>query len=110
MELNDVMLFVIGLAASVIVWAVKLYRVRSGKEVSTVVLQWGVYVVSLGLALAFQIPVLPSISFVGGPVAIIGAIFEWVGALIAAIAPAFTFATLIYSTLLKRILDSLTAK
>ena len=110
MEINEVMLFIIGIAATVIVWGIKLYRTRSGGEVSTVFLQWLVYVVSLGLALAFQLPVLPAVSFVGGPIEIVGAAFEWVGALIAPIAPAFTFATLLYSTLLKLVMDKLEAK
>ena len=105
MEINEVMLFVIGLVASIIVWGVKVYQSKSGKDVPTSVLQWLVYGVSLVLALVFQLPVLPAVSFLGSPVEIIGAAFEWVGALLVSIAPAFTFATLVYSTLLKQVLE-----
>ena len=107
MEVNEVMLFVIGIVASLFVWAIKLYRSRSGKDIPTAVLQWGVYGASLVLALIFQLPILPAVSFVGGPVEIVGAAFEWVGALLASIAPAFTFATLLYSTLLKQVLEKI---
>ena len=107
MELSEVMLFIVGIAASLIVWAVKVYQSRSGKNVSTAVLQWGVYGVSLALAVVFQLPVLPDVVFAGSPVEIVGAAFEWVGALLASIAPAFTFATLLYTTLLKQVLDKI---
>jgi len=108
MEISEVTLFVIGLAASIIVWGIKTYQIKSGKDIPTVILQWLVYGVSLVLALIFQLPVLPEISFLGSPVEIIGAGFAWIGALLTSIAPAFTFATLVYTTLLKSIMEKLT--
>ena len=108
--MDEVTLFVVGLVATVLVWIFKTYMNKTGKEVPTVVLQWTVFGVSAAIALAFGLPQLPPLDLGGDPTQVVAALLQWVADFIAAIAPAFTFATLVYSTLLKKVLDGINQK
>ena len=103
--MTEVQLFVIGVAASVIVWVLKRFK----QPVSAGWLTTGVYVVSLGLALAFTpllIPVFPP--FVDA-VTFAQALLTWLGDALVAVSPFVGFATLVYNVLLKAVLDKYAA-
>lgn len=85
-EMNDQALWLIGIVASVIVYAVNFYQRKQGVEVSRKVLTAVLYVVSLGLVLAFgkfNLPSFPSLPFAGSePVEIVSALIASLGLII----------------------------
>lgn len=108
---DPVQLYVIGMVASAIVYAVKLFSARFPKvtikrEWLTVIL----YVASLVLAIywgGISFPAFPEFS---DPVSFVSAFLTFFTALIAALAFPTSFATLIYNVLLKRVFDAAAAK
>lgn len=108
---DPVQLYVIGVVASAIVYAVKVFSVRFPnvtikREWLTVIL----YVASLGLAIYWggvSFPVFPEFS---DPVSFVSALLTFFTGLIAALAFPTSFATLIYNVILKRVFDGLAAK
>ncbi len=85
-ELNAQALWLIGIVASVIVYAVNFYQRKQGVEVSRKVLTAVLYVVSLGLVLAFgkfDLPVFPALPFLGTePVEVLSALIVSLGLII----------------------------
>lgn len=108
---DPVQLYVIGVVASAIVYAVKLISARFPnvtikREWLTVIL----YVASLVLAIywgGISFPAFPEFS---DPVSFVSAFLTFFTALIAALAFPTSFATLIYNVLLKRVFDAAAAK
>lgn len=108
---DPVQLYVIGVVASAIVYAVKVFSVRFPnvtikREWLTVIL----YVASFGLAIYWggvSFPVFPEFS---DPVSFVSALLTFFTGLIAALAFPTSFATLIYNVILKRVFDGLAAK
>ncbi len=108
---DPVQLYVIGLVASAIVYAVKVFSVRFPnvtikREWLTVIL----YVASLVLAIywgGISFPLFPEFS---DPVSFVSALLTFFTGLIAALAFPTSFATLIYNVILKRVFDGLAAK
>ena len=108
---DPVQLYVIGVVASAIVYAVKLFSARFPnvtikREWLTVIL----YVASLVLAIywgGISFPAFPEFS---DPVSFVSASLTFLTALIAALAFPTSFATLIYNVILKRVFDGLAAK
>jgi hypothetical protein len=101
MELNAVQLFVIASIASVIVYLLKIAKVTQKPAWLTLL----VYGVSLVLAAAFARPALPPFPPLSDAVTFVPALIAWVGALLLPISALVGFATLIYNTLLKMVLD-----
>jgi hypothetical protein len=101
MELNEIQLFVIAAVASTIVYLLKMARVAEKPAWLTVLL----YGVSLGLAFLFApvaIPPFPPFTDIS---IFVPALLVWLGDLLIPISAFVGFATLVYNTLLKAILD-----
>lgn len=107
MELSEVHLFVIGLVATGLIWAVKFWREQSGKPIPSGWLTAGVYVVSFGLALAFGLPAIPPFGPFNDPISFVAACLQWLTDFLVIIGPFVGFATLIYNALLKKVLDGI---
>jgi len=105
MELDPITLWAIGIIATLLAAGIKFYEARTGKVVQTVVKQWIVFGLSLAIALIASVPVLPPLHLGGDPTQIVGGLITWVSQLIAAVGPYFTVATLVYTTLLKQLVD-----
>jgi len=99
--LTEVQLIVIGLVASLIVWLLKLANADASSGWLTV----AVYAVSLGLAWVFAPLVLPPFPACVDVAACVSDVVAWVGDLLVPISAFVGFATLIYNTLLKTILE-----
>jgi hypothetical protein len=107
MELSAELLFVLGLASSVIVWVLKVAFTDKGKEIPPAVLTTGVYVVSFVLALLFSPVSLPPFPAFSDLPSLVGALVEYLGLILPILAAAVGFATIVYQALLKRILDGI---
>jgi hypothetical protein len=101
MELNEIQLFVIATVASVIVYLLKMARVTEKPAWLTVLL----YGVSLGLAFAFTPLALPPFPPISDIAMFVPALIAWIGEALIPISAFVGFATLVYNTLLKAILD-----
>ncbi len=105
------LLFVLSIAASAIVWLLKVVFVDKGQEVPAWVYTIVLGVVSLVLALVFSPVALPPFPANDGSLlGILAALLTFAGALLPIISAIVGFATLIYQALLKRILDALGKK
>ena len=105
--LDAVQMYVIGVAASVVVYALKLIGQRwpqwtIKRDWLTVIL----YVGAWGLALVFQKMALPSFPAFNDPVSFVSAALSFLVLLVEALGPAVAFATLIYNVLLKKVFDN----
>lgn len=109
MELSPELLFVIGLAASVVVWVVKVVS-KNGNSIPDAALTFGVYVVSAILALLFAPVTFPPFPAYSDPFTFAPLFFAWLGQVIAILSVAVGFAGIIYQALLKSILDGLAKK
>lgn len=98
--LTEFQLVVIGLAASVIVYALKLLKVN----LSAGWLTTGVYVAALGLAFYFAPLTVPAFPPFTDPVTFVQALVAWIGAALIPLSAFVGFATLVYNVLLKNIL------
>lgn len=108
---DAVQLYVIGLFASAILYALKIVmdrwpQIKVKREWLTVLL----YGVSLILAVywgGMEIPAFPAFA---DPVTFVSAFFDFISALLIALSVPTSFATLIYNVLLKRVFDGLSLK
>lgn len=103
---SDVQMYVIGVLASGVMYALKFISSRFPKIVIkrawlTVLL----YVVAFGLSVMWSDFVIPIFAAFSDPLTFIAALFGWMNAMLIALAPPVSFATLIYNILLKRVFD-----
>jgi|CXWL01.1.fsa_nt_gi polyferredoxin len=111
LSVTEVQMYVIGVIASALLYGLKLLAKRFPKIV--IKREWLIvllYVVALGLSLFWGGAVLPPLSPFSDPVTFVSAVFGWITALLIALAPSVSFATLIYNILLKRIFDNWAGK
>lgn len=104
-------IYVIGLLASALVSVLKFVSARWPKVV--IKREWltvALYVISLGLSVAWSGLTLPVFAAFSDPISFAAACLGWANALLLALAPSVAFATLIYNLLLKRVFDQWTAK
>lgn len=105
---NPVWLYVIGVAASGVVYGLKLLAQKYPQVV--IKREWltvGLYVISLGLAVYWGgVAIAPFPAF-NDPLTFIAALFTFADALMKALAVPAAFATLIYNVLLKKVFDGL---
>lgn len=99
--LTEVQLMVIAVVASLIVWLLKLAKADASSGWLTV----AVYGVSLALAWVFAPLALPPLPACGEISTCVIDVVAWVGELLVPISAFVGFATLIYNTLLKSILE-----
>lgn len=109
MELSAELVFVIGLAASVIVWGVKL-AAKNGATIPDAYLTGGVYVAAGLLAFLFAPVTLPAFPVFVDLATFVPALIVYVGALLVPLSAFVGFAGLVYQALLKRVLDGLAVK
>lgn len=99
--LTEVQLFILAAVASVIVYGLKLAKVAEKPAWLTTL----VYVVSLVLAFLFAPPAIPPFPACGDLAACVPAGLSWIGELLVPLSAVVGFATLLYNTLLKQVLD-----
>lgn len=108
---SDVQMYIIGVLASGVLYALKFAadrfpQITIKREWLTVLL----YVVALGLSVVWSGFVFPAFAAFSDPLTFIAAFFGWVNAMLIALAPPVSFATLIYNVLLKRVFDGWAGK
>jgi hypothetical protein len=103
--MSEVQLFAIGIVASVIVWVLKAAKLTVKSSWLTVL----VYVASLLLAAAFAAPALPLFPVFTDLASFVPLFIAWIGDLLVPISAYVGFATLIYNTMLKQVLDKYAA-
>lgn len=117
-DLTATQIMLIGLLATIIAGALNLYLKRQGKAPGRRWITLGLYVIAVLLAAFWARPLLPPFPAFPAPVddpagmaalaiLYLGALVVWLGKLIAAASSIVGFATLIYNTLLKAVLDKL---
>lgn len=99
--LTEIQMFVIATVASAFVWTLRLAKV----ELSAGWLTTAVYVISIALAYLFIPLIIPAFPPFGDAVSFVQAFVTWVGAVLLVFSPFAGFATLIYNTLLKMVLE-----
>lgn len=104
-------MYVVGIIASGLLYGLKLLakaypNVTIKRDWLTVAL----YVIALALSVIWGGMSIPHFSAFSDPVTFVAAVFGWITALLLALAPSVSFATLIYNILLKRIFDNWSAK
>jgi hypothetical protein len=99
--LTEIQLFVIATVAAAIVWTLKLIKA----QVSAGWLTTGVYVVSFALAYFFAPLAVPAFPPFVDAVTFVQSFVAWTGAFLLAFSPFVGFATLVYNTLLKAVLE-----
>lgn len=110
-NVTEVQMYVVGVIASALLYALKLLAARFPKII--IKREWLavlLYVVALGLSLFWGGAVIPAFSPFSDPVTFVASVFGWTTALLIALAPSVSFATLIYNILLKRIFDNWAGK
>lgn len=110
-NVTEVQMYVIGVIASALLYGLKLLAERFPqwtikREWLTVLL----YIVALCLSTFWGGVVIPALAEFSDPVTFVSAVFGWFTALLIALAPSVSFATLIYNLLLKRIFDNWSGK
>lgn len=104
---SDVQLYVIGIAATAILYVIKLISTRfpnikiTRESVSVLV-----YVVALGLSFYFGGFVWPAFPAWSDPITFVSGLFGFVNTLLLAMAAPVSLATLFYNLLLKRLFDA----
>lgn len=111
MELSEVQMVLIGVIATVIVYALNLlskyFSVKLGRGWLSAI----VYVIGAGLAVLWGAPIFPALPVFGGDVAVYaGLLFGYLGEVMTAVGPIVAFATLVYNALMKAVLDKLADK
>lgn len=105
-SLNEGQFYLVGLVTTVIVYAINVFAKRfPEKQIPRWALSLLVYVVALGLAIwwaGFSIPAFPA--FVDAPT-FVTALFAFITALLIALGPTVSFATLIYNTIGQKVLN-----
>jgi hypothetical protein len=110
-SVTEVQMYVIGVIASAVLYGLKLLAARFPQW--TIRRDWLtilLYVVALGLSLFWGGAIIPAFAQFSDPVTFVAAVFGWFTALLIALAPSVSFATLIYNLLLKRIFDNWSGK
>jgi hypothetical protein len=99
---------ILGFMALLIVQGIKLWVATTGKEVSTPVLTWGLFGLSLVLAFFWAAPNMPALPVLtGDPGGIVGALLGYAATLVGVASAIAGFATLVYNVLLKAVFDGL---
>jgi hypothetical protein len=102
------LLFILGLAASAIVWLLKKIFIEKGKEVPVWVYSIALGVVAFALAVLFVPVVLPPFpAHDGSLIGIVAAVLTFIGATLPVLAAVVGFARIVYEALLQRVLDGL---
>ena len=115
-ELNSQALWIVGLVASAIVYAVNFYQRKQGKEVSRKVLTVVLYAVALVLVLGFgqfdlpAFPVFPEfgnepVEYISFVIASIGLLLSYAGSWLTLLTAITGFAALPYNLLYKQVLE-----
>jgi hypothetical protein len=99
---------VLALAAMLIVWLVKFYTLKTGKQIGKFGLTIALLVVSVGLAILFQPVAIPAFPIWGGElVGFVSAVLTWLAALVVLGGEVFAIATGLYNILLAKVLEKL---
>jgi hypothetical protein len=105
--LTEIQVALIGIVATGVLWGLKMWNAAGGEEISSGVLKWILFVLSVGMSIFFALPVLPAFPVLAGdPSAISTAIVVWLGAVINMGATVLGFATLVYAVLTKGVLGN----
>ena len=104
--LDAVQMYLIGVLASAVVYALKLIGARwpqwtIKREWLTVLL----YVCSWGLAILWRRMTIPSFPAFDDPTSFVSALLAFAALMLEALGPAVAFATLVYNVLLKQVFD-----
>jgi len=109
--LTEVQIALIGIVATGILWALKMWRAAGGQEISPGVLKWILFLISIGMAVAFALPILPAFpALVGDPAEVSVLIVTWLGAIVSMAATVLGFATAVYLVLTKGVLGNAVAR
>lgn len=104
---SDAQMYLIGLASVGIIYVLRLVATRFPKvKLTREFVSVLVYVVALGLSLAFGGFVFPAFPAYSEPLAFVGDLFKYVSDLLIALAPPVSLATLFYNVIFKRVLDA----
>lgn len=104
---TDVQLYVIGLAATAILFGLKLLGEKFPKlKITREMVSVLIYVVALSLSFYFGGFVFPAFGAFSDPITFVSALFGFVNDLLLAMAAPVSLATLFYNLLLKRVLDA----
>lgn len=109
--ISDVQMYIIGALASGVLYGLKFLAKRFPQW--TIKRDWLtvlLYVVALGLSVIWSGFVFPAFAAFSDPLTFVAAFFGWVNAMLIALAPPVSFATLIYNVLLKRVFDGWAGK
>lgn len=109
--ITDVQMYIIGVLASGVLYGLKFIAEKFPQW--TIKRDWLtvlLYVVALGLSIVWSGFVFPAFAAFNDPLTFIAALFGWVNAMLIALAPPVSFATLIYNVLLKRVFDGWAGK
>lgn len=109
MELSPELVFVIGIVASALVWALRLLA-KNGKQIPDAWLTAGVYVVSGVLAAIFALPSLPVFPPFVDLASFVPAFLQWCADLLVPLSAFVGFAGLVYQALLKKVLEGVADK
>lgn len=110
-NVTEVQMYVIGVIASAVLYGLKLLAARFPQW--TIKRDWLtilLYALALGLSTFWGGIVVPAFASFSDPVTFVAAVFGWITALLIALAPSVSFATLIYNILLKRVFDNWAGK
>lgn len=105
-SVNEAQMYIVGLLSTAFVYGLNLFakaypKVQLSRGWLTVLL----YLVALGLSVIWGGITFPAFEAFSEPVGFVTSAFDWVTALLIALAPSVSFATLIYNILLKRVFD-----
>ena len=106
MELSEVQIFIIGAAASLLVWLYKFLTAR-GYQLSAKALTNIVFVVSGVLAFVFAPVLLPPFPPFVDLATFVPAFLVWAGELLVPLSAFVGFAVMVYNNLLKLVLDKI---
>jgi apolipoprotein N-acyltransferase len=106
-ELTPEILFVIGIASSVIVWIGKVYLQRNGNSIPAPYLTAAVYVVSAAISFSFVPAVFPAFPSFNDLVSFVPAILSYLAEVIKVLSAFAGIAVIIYQSLLKKVLEGI---
>jgi hypothetical protein len=105
-NVNEVQMYVIGVVASALLYGLKmLAKAYPQLVIKRAWLTVLLYVIALGMSVLWGGAFIPGFAEFSDPVTFVAAVFGWITALLVALAPSVSFATLIYNILLKRVFD-----
>jgi hypothetical protein len=107
-EITPEQVIIIGFVAMLLIQGLKLWKATSGTEFSQITLTWILFGVSLVMAFFWAAPSMPALPVLtGDPTAVSGAIFSFIGTLVAVASAVAGFATLVYNVLAKAVFDGM---